>query len=67
MNEIRFGIVGMGVQGSLYASILTGRQHPGRAMIPKPAYCRLGAICDRATGLPLPGSWGSGGSGTGMR
>ena len=51
MKQIRFGIVGMGVQGSLYASILTGRQHPGRAMIPKPAFCTLGAICDRADRL----------------
>lgn len=48
MKEIRFGIVGMGVQGSLYASILTGRQHPGRAKIEQPAYCTLGAICDMA-------------------
>lgn len=34
MKEVRFGIIGMGVQGRLYASILTGRQHPGRSPIP---------------------------------
>ena len=48
MKEVRFGIVGMGVQGSLYASILTGTQHPERVMIPQPKGCVLGAICDRS-------------------
>lgn len=48
MKEVRFGIVGMGVQGSLYASILTGRQHPGRALIPQPRGCVLSAICSRS-------------------
>ena len=48
MKEVRFGIIGMGVQGSLYASILTGRQHPGRARIPRPEGCVLSAICSRS-------------------
>ena len=48
MKEVRFGIIGMGVQGSLYASILTGRQHPGRSPIPRPAHCGLTAICSRS-------------------
>lgn len=48
MKEVRFGIVGMGVQGSLYASILTGRQHPGRARIPQPEGCVLTAVCSRS-------------------
>lgn len=48
MNEVRFAIIGMGVQGSLYASILTGRQHPGRTRIPQPKLCRLTAICSRS-------------------
>lgn len=48
MKEVRFGIIGMGVQGSLYASILTGRQHPGRSPIPQPRGCVLTAICSRS-------------------
>ena len=48
MKAVRFGIIGMGVQGSLYASILTGRQHPGRVMIPQPEGCVLTAICSRS-------------------
>ena len=28
MKKLRFGIVGMGVQGSLYAAILTGQRLP---------------------------------------
>ncbi len=48
MKEVRFGIIGMGVQGSLYASILTGRQHPGRGALPRPARCVLTAISSRA-------------------
>ena len=48
MKEVRFGIIGMGVQGSLYASILTGRQHPGRSPIPHPRGCVLTGICSRS-------------------
>ena len=48
MEQVRFGIIGMGVQGSLYASILTGRQHPGRPPIPLPRGCCLTAISSRS-------------------
>ena len=44
MKEVHFGIIGMGVQGSLYASILTGR-NPG---IPRPAGCVLTAVSSRS-------------------
>ena len=48
MEQVRFGIIGMGVQGSLYASILTGRQHPGKLPVPQPVGCRLTAISSRS-------------------
>ena len=47
MKEIRFGIIGMGVQGSYYADILAGRQRGG-VVIPQPEGCVLGAICSRS-------------------
>ena len=40
MDELRLGIVGMGVQGSLYAAILSGAIQG----LPKPEGCRLTAI-----------------------
>ena len=43
MKEVRFGIIGMGVQGSLYASILTN--HP---RIPRPEGCVLTAVSSRS-------------------
>ena len=43
MKEIRFGIIGMGVQGSYYADILAGRRQ-----IPQPQGCALGAVCSRS-------------------
>lgn len=43
MKDVRFGIIGMGVQGSLYARILTG--HP---QIPRPEGCVLTAISSRS-------------------
>ena len=43
MKEVRFGIIGMGVQGSLYAAILTGHPH-----IPRPAGCVLTAVSSRS-------------------
>ena len=43
MKEIRFGIIGMGVQGSYYADILAGRRE-----IPQPQGCVLGAVCSRS-------------------
>ncbi len=48
MKEIRFGIVGMGVQGSLYANILTGTSIPYMPPIPKPAHCILTAVSSRS-------------------
>ena len=48
MEQVRFGIIGMGVQGSLYASILTGRQHPGKPSIPQPEHCCLAAVSSRS-------------------
>lgn len=47
MKEIRFGIIGMGVQGSYYAGILAGR-HSGGVEIPQPEGCVLGAVCSRS-------------------
>lgn len=47
MKQVRFGIIGMGVQGSLYASILTGRAHPGRGILPRPEGCVLTAVSSR--------------------
>ena len=47
MEKVRFGIIGMGVQGSLYASILSGRQHPGRGPLPRPEGCVLTAVSSR--------------------
>lgn len=48
MDTIRFGIIGMGVQGTLYAHILTGTQAPDRALIPRPEGCTLSAVCSRS-------------------
>ena len=48
MKQVRFGIIGMGVQGSLYASILTGREHPGRGLLPRPEGCVLTAVSSRS-------------------
>ena len=44
---VRFGIVGFGQQGKLYASILTGTPLPGMPAIPKPKDCVLTAISAR--------------------
>lgn len=48
MSQIRFGIVGMGVQGSLYASILSGTPLPHFGALPKPRHCCLTAIASRS-------------------
>ena len=48
MKQVRFGIIGMGTRGSLCASILTGRQHPGKPVIPRPRDCLLTAISSRS-------------------
>lgn len=44
MDTLRVGIVGMGVQGNLYAAILSGAV-PG---LEKPARCRLTAVSSRS-------------------
>ena len=48
MKEIRFGIVGMGVQGSLYANILTGTPIPHMPPIKRPENCILTAVSSRS-------------------
>lgn len=47
MEKIRFGIVGMGVQGSLYAAILTGASLPQIGALPRPEHCCLTAVSSR--------------------
>lgn len=44
MNTIRFGIVGLGVQGSLYKNLFLGNIYGTTIAAPK--QCRLTAICD---------------------
>lgn len=48
MKEVRLGIVGMGVQGSLYANILTGTPLPYMPPIKKPEGCVLTAVSSRS-------------------
>jgi len=48
MTEVRIGIVGMGVQGSLYANILTGASIPYMPPIKKPEGCVLTAVSSRS-------------------
>lgn len=48
MTEIRTGIVGMGVQGSLYANILTGASIPYMPPIKKPEGLLLTAVSSRS-------------------
>lgn len=48
MEKLRFGIVGMGVQGSLYAAILTGAPLPQLGVLPKPGNCVLTAVSSRS-------------------
>lgn len=48
MDKIRFGIVGMGVQGSLYANILTGASIPYMPSIKTPENCILTAVSSRS-------------------
>lgn len=48
MKEIRLGIVGMGVQGSLYANILTGASIPYMPPIKQPERCVLTAVSSRS-------------------
>ena len=48
MTEVRIGIVGMGVQGSLYANILTGASIPYMPPIKKPEGLVLTAVSSRS-------------------
>ncbi len=48
MTEVRVGIVGMGVQGSLYANILTGTSIPYMPPIKKPEGLVLTAVSSRS-------------------
>lgn len=48
MDKIRFGIIGMGVQGKLYASILTGAALPQIGQLPRPKNCVLTAVSSRS-------------------
>lgn len=48
MTEVRIGIVGMGVQGSLYANILTGASIPYMPPIKKPEGLILTAVSSRS-------------------
>lgn len=48
MTEVRIGIVGMGVQGSLYANILTGTSIPYMPPIKKPEGLVLTAVSSRS-------------------
>lgn len=50
MGEIRFGIIGMGTQGQLYARILAAKPlMAGMTALGKPAHCRLSAVCNRSS------------------
>ena len=48
MEKVRFGIIGVGTQGSSYAAFLTETAKlPGGMEAPKcPPHCALGALCD---------------------
>ena len=48
MEKIRLGIVGMGVQGSLYAAILAGAQLPHFGKCRQPEGCELTAVSSRS-------------------
>ena len=48
MKEVRIGIVGMGVQGSLYSAILTGAKLPQLGTFSAPTGCRLTAVSSRS-------------------
>lgn len=45
-KKIRIGIIGYGVQGSTYASFLSGKHKENAPKVDCPKHCSLGAICD---------------------
>lgn len=48
MNELKIGIVGLGIQGSLYANIIGGVSIPGFPELKKPEGCRVTAVSTRS-------------------
>lgn len=47
MEKIRYGIIGVGAQGSSYTRFLTGTANlPGRPAPEIPPHCAIGALCD---------------------
>lgn len=49
MKKIRYGIIGLGVQGRAYAGFLAGRQtHPDLPNPAAPQHAVLGAVCSRS-------------------
>lgn len=47
MNKVRFGLIGIGAQGSAYAGFLTGKGGiPGMPIPDCPPHCTLSALCD---------------------
>ncbi len=47
MEKVRFGIIGVGTQGSAYAGFLSGKGgFPGMPAPECPPHCTLGALCD---------------------
>lgn len=66
MEKLRFGIIGMGVQGSLYAAILTGQPVGQMGLLPMPENGVLTAVSSRspetvgkaaALGVPWFADW----------
>lgn len=46
-KKVRYGLIGIGAQGSMYAKILTGQpMMPGLPPMTAPEHCELGALCD---------------------
>ena len=48
MEKLRYGIVGMGVQGKLYAALLSGQSIPGWGPTPTATNCQLTAVSSRS-------------------
>jgi len=47
MEKVRYGLIGIGVQGSAYAGFLSGKgASPGMPAPECPPHCALGALCD---------------------
>ncbi len=48
-KKIRYGIIGVGSQGTLYANLLSGKSEPlipGKPVLESIPHCTLGALCD---------------------